>query len=305
MKMPREKKKKSDSGSSFPKSKLQSSMESCTIRVNASLPKPIMFGSNVEQMRRRQMEQGKMHGYNAFLKRDKHTEELSRISCYKVSSNMAFLHVVHPCEFLLYGYLKVKCFQGNVKVYGTKLTTKSIEMCTARDSHVFRFQTYECPEIRENLKYFLRFLPKENIEKILNNFQPNDALLLVVDIGMPFSFSYLEGMNTGRSDFGFKQIQAGRNLSYIHDEDWAELPIMQRTMLIGAANVGKSTILKYLINRTLQSESQVVYLELDLGQTEFTPPGTLGVTVLEEPVLGPNFLHSRKSERYVSSSVVM
>ncbi|KAJ8667725.1 hypothetical protein QAD02_009388 [Eretmocerus hayati] len=65
------------------------------------------------------------------------------------------------------------------------------------------------------------------------------------------------------------------------------------TMVVGGRNVGKSTTAKYLINNFLRSTKRVVFLDLDPGQGEMTPPGCLSLNIIDTPLLGPNFTHLR------------
>ena len=58
----------------------------------------------------------------------------------------------------------------------------------------------------------------------------------------------------------------------------------------GGKGVGKSTMLKYITNRLVQ-DGPVLWIDLDPGQAEFTPPGCLSCTVLKMPIIGPNFTH--------------
>jgi len=67
-----------------------------------------------------------------------------------------------------------------------------------------------------------------------------------------------------------------------------------RVLVCGAKNVGKSTFLRYIINRTLSAPkpiiltkqtSEVAILDLDSGQPELSPPGMLTLTVLKRPLL--------------------
>nr|XP_060484027.1 polynucleotide 5'-hydroxyl-kinase NOL9-like isoform X1 [Panthera onca] len=57
-------------------------------------------------------------------------------------------------------------------------------------------------------------------------------------------------------------------------------------LVCGSQDVGKSTFNRYLINQLLNSISCVDYLECDLGQTEFTPPGCISLLNITEPILG-------------------
>ncbi|XP_068606802.1 polynucleotide 5'-hydroxyl-kinase NOL9 [Brachionichthys hirsutus] len=67
----------------------------------------------------------------------------------------------------------------------------------------------------------------------------------------------------------------------------------------GAKNVGKSTFVRTLVNTLLNHTTTVDYLEGDLGQTEFTPPGCLSLSTVTEPLLGPPFSHQRPSDHMI------
>ncbi|XP_069335381.1 polynucleotide 5'-hydroxyl-kinase NOL9 [Eulemur rufifrons] len=70
-------------------------------------------------------------------------------------------------------------------------------------------------------------------------------------------------------------------------------------LVCGSQDVGKSTFNRYLINQLLNSVSCVDYLECDLGQTEFTPPGCISLLNVTEPILGPPFFHQRTPQKMV------
>nr|KAF6444626.1 nucleolar protein 9 [Molossus molossus] len=70
-------------------------------------------------------------------------------------------------------------------------------------------------------------------------------------------------------------------------------------LVCGSQDVGKSTFNRYLINQLLNSIPCVDYLECDLGQTEFTPPGCISLLNITEPVLGPPFTHQRTPQKMV------
>lgn len=53
-------------------------------------------------------------------------------------------------------------------------------------------------------------------------------------------------------------------------------------VVCGAQNVGKSTFARFLVNTLLRRYKKVGYLDTDVGQPEFTPPGCLSVHILEK-----------------------
>ncbi|KAI5745467.1 hypothetical protein M8J76_011322 [Diaphorina citri] len=70
-----------------------------------------------------------------------------------------------------------------------------------------------------------------------------------------------------------------------------------RLVLCGGSGLGKTTLLRYLINRSIQEFDRALVIDLDPGQSEFYLPGTLSATLIEEPLLGPNFTHIQNRPR--------
>lgn len=54
----------------------------------------------------------------------------------------------------------------------------------------------------------------------------------------------------------------------------------------GTKRTGKSTFSRTLLNRLLKYYRRVAYLECDVGQTEFTPPGLVSLNIVEQPLFG-------------------
>lgn len=81
-------------------------------------------------------------------------------------------------------------------------------------------------------------------------------------------------------------------------------------MLCGPKSSGKSTFGRILGNRLLTGAGQqtrnrktplsVVVLDLDPGQPEYTPAGTVALVEVREPNLGPSFTHIAAGEQHVS-----
>ena len=57
-------------------------------------------------------------------------------------------------------------------------------------------------------------------------------------------------------------------------------------LLLGQANVGKSTLARFLTNFLLNSYPKVAFLECDVGQAEFTPFGVIALNLVDEPIIG-------------------
>ena len=67
-----------------------------------------------------------------------------------------------------------------------------------------------------------------------------------------------------------------------------------RTLICGAKSTGKSTLLRYLVNRHLSRQNSVIVMDCDVGQPEFSPPGMLTLTLVDEPLLSPPHLHMKR-----------
>lgn len=66
---------------------------------------------------------------------------------------------------------------------------------------------------------------------------------------------------------------------------------------MGAKGVGKSTCCRYFLNALLATGVQeICYLETDLGQPDFSPPGSVSLHRLRRPVLhfAPSVLHEHE-----------
>lgn len=58
------------------------------------------------------------------------------------------------------------------------------------------------------------------------------------------------------------------------------------TFVCGASNCGKSTFSRNLLNVLLTRCDRVAYLETDVGQPEFTPPGFISLTIVNKVTPG-------------------
>ncbi|GMK53769.1 hypothetical protein CspeluHIS016_0103550 [Cutaneotrichosporon spelunceum] len=65
----------------------------------------------------------------------------------------------------------------------------------------------------------------------------------------------------------------------------------------GPKRSGKSSLARAALNHLLGDFARVAWLECDLGQGEFGPGGTVGLWLIDAPVLGPPFTHPREPAR--------
>ncbi len=70
--------------------------------------------------------------------------------------------------------------------------------------------------------------------------------------------------------------------------------VSPRVLICGAKGVGKSTCLRYMINRLLSKNTAVCVLDIDVGQPEYGVPGTVSLTIVQSPNLSPPHLHMKE-----------
>jgi len=98
-------------------------------------------------------------------------------------------------------------------------------------------------------------------------------------------------------------VQSGLEYTIL-PPDWVDgvdtvcknIKICPRTMVCGAKGVGKSTCLRYSINRLLSKTPVVAVIDCDIGQPELTPSGLVSLHIISEPLLSPPHLHLRTPE---------
>lgn len=72
-----------------------------------------------------------------------------------------------------------------------------------------------------------------------------------------------------------------------------------RVIVVGSQNVGKSTLLRYMVNSNLKEFKKIVLIDLDVGQSESFLPQTISASVLSKPLLGPGYFQSLDPEEAI------
>ncbi|XP_029139322.1 polynucleotide 5'-hydroxyl-kinase NOL9 [Protobothrops mucrosquamatus] len=178
-------------------------------------------------------------------------------------------------------------------------------------------------EMKLEAKAILRahLVPREARCRLLKSFVPHCSILLLEQLDTPatkFILSHPEFSQVFRAkkqafssiledpvlaSAGLERLEPGRGLllsqsmrsaigelihaCQVEDEG---CPII---LVCGPKSIGKSTFNRYLMNLLLNCLPSLEYLECDLGQPEFTPPGCISLVNVREPLLGPPFTHQR------------
>ncbi|XP_070812440.1 polynucleotide 5'-hydroxyl-kinase NOL9 [Pituophis catenifer annectens] len=179
-------------------------------------------------------------------------------------------------------------------------------------------------EVKLEAKALLRAhrVPQESRVRLLKSFGPDCSILLLEQLDTPvtqFILSHPEFAQIFRAkkqdafpvipedpvlaSAGLGQLDPGSGLlvsqsmrsaigelihaCQVEDEG---CPVI---LVCGPKSIGKSTFNRYLMNLLLNRLPCLEYLECDLGQPEFTPPGCISLVNVREPLLGPPFAHQR------------
>jgi polynucleotide 5'-hydroxyl-kinase GRC3/NOL9 len=74
--------------------------------------------------------------------------------------------------------------------------------------------------------------------------------------------------------------------------------------LCGGKSVGKSTLLRVLVNTLLDNQRSansnnkgILVIDLDPGQAEFTAPGVMSAVLVKSPLLGPGYTQHLSPDR--------
>ncbi|XP_078164327.1 pre-mRNA cleavage complex II protein family isoform X2 [Carex rostrata] len=75
--------------------------------------------------------------------------------------------------------------------------------------------------------------------------------------------------------------------------------------ICGPKNSGKSTFSRFLLNTLLRRYKRVAYLDTDVGQPEFSPPGCISLHIVDDLIKGTGYDILVEMLRYVSPNVVV
>ncbi|XP_072833828.2 polynucleotide 5'-hydroxyl-kinase NOL9 [Pogona vitticeps] len=229
------------------------------------------------------------------------------------------------------------CLYGSVEVLGFTITPDqppyhlfSPHTHCALTMKAIAYKEPEKPEkeMKREARSILRahHVPQDARRKLMKKFAPQCSIVLLEHLDTPVtrfllshpSFSHmfrakkekvpcfsledeaLASVGVGRLALENGLLVSGSMLLAIEEllqacqEEDEGCPVI---LVCGPKSVGKSTFNRYLINLLLNRLPCVEYLECDLGQPEFTPPGCISLINVTEPLLGPPYTHQRRPHK--------
>ncbi|XP_043849789.1 polynucleotide 5'-hydroxyl-kinase NOL9 [Dromiciops gliroides] len=244
----------------------------------------------------------------------------------------------HTQSLTFTGKCRMTCLYGRVQIFGFIINQghPPYELYSPHTNCALSIEaiSYVLPEkTLKDMKLEVRSLIKDhlssaNANNVIKQFSPMCSIVLLESLETPATdfilsypaFSHLfSGKKQEMSSYSLEQLtmssvgikkcgeENGFHLSESSSSVIEELITACREeidgcpiiMACGPKCIGKSTFNRYLINRLLNIIPCVDFLDCDLGQTEFTPPGCVSLSNVIEPILGPPFTHQRKTRKMV------
>uniref|UniRef100_A0A1A9WEH5 Polynucleotide 5'-hydroxyl-kinase NOL9 n=1 Tax=Glossina brevipalpis TaxID=37001 RepID=A0A1A9WEH5_9MUSC len=257
---------------------------------------------------------------NSAEERNQNLEHFRSIFCNAVSNNLVLVLLKDP--FYIYGTIRLTLLTGNVDLYGhspplyTELEVFSPRGCTVVEI------SPKTPEVNPNLtkdalieflkSYDTKFTVRD-LRRLADTYNPKrDAVLLLKPnkeskrIKQQFKkfmdqnvFPNIKTLGIERPLYGSEyRLRCVINTSVSDDKclrvpkEWHNfaLHLNSKVMIAGGKAVGKSTLLRFLINKFLPHFHNILLIDLDIGQPEIFVPQTVSCTMIKQPLIGPGFL---------------
>ncbi|CAH2089346.1 unnamed protein product [Euphydryas editha] len=235
------------------------------------------------------------------------------------TQNSCIVTLKHPSELFVQGKVKVKALGGTVELFGYTLKDDTCNVYAPYYNFAQIIKTVENPNVYYGLfgKLTSAGLSVAEAEEIVTSIGDQDGVVL------------LQPLNEKRMDFidnnfkvtnlfvkpnkiiepYFKKASDILNCSLFSARPWKSFGVhpswkeanhyaqnkQSRGIVCGGKGVGKSTYLRYQVNKLLEN-GPVLVVDLDPGQCEFTVAGNISATIVTTPLFGPSFTHLRKPE---------
>ncbi|GBN09442.1 hypothetical protein AVEN_274620-1 [Araneus ventricosus] len=221
----------------------------------------------------------------------------------------------HPASLTLHGYVEVTIWFGNIRIFGYKVQEgETIKVFSTEGTGLKKVkpsrpkQKLDIEVLKKDLKK-LTCYEKINLEGFINDIGPSSVVLSVKKILLPAPLRFLEQYyptalqtrwfrsETSEKEKNFKLCSTEKSYAINVSGDFKMLSRQvnevvsnpdfgPRILVRGEKNMGKSTLIRYLMNSCLNNVDEVYFLDTDPGQTEYTPPGVVSIFRVTKPLLG-------------------
>ncbi|CAH4030320.1 unnamed protein product [Pieris brassicae] len=231
----------------------------------------------------------------------------------------------HPAELYIHGKVIVKALGGSIEVFGHKLTDTECPIIAPFYTYAQCFKTVEN---NNDYKYLFSKLQEtgitfQDIEEIVVNVGKYDGIIFLKPMECPkmnfvaqnFPNTNLFKINNNKGKLLDKAstilgctLYSTRPQKFFQENPLWEtvLPHNESSTIAiacGGKGSGKSTFMRYYVNRLLQ-QGPVLVIDLDPGQSEFTVAGNVSATVVDKPIFGPSFTHLKKPNMCLNIGII-
>ncbi|KAJ2948613.1 hypothetical protein O0L34_g7867 [Tuta absoluta] len=252
------------------------------------------------------------------------------VKVYYGKNNNCILILKHPVEIYFHGKVMVKSLGGCIEVLGYTLHDDPCEVYAPNYNYAQYIKTVENQNAYYGLfgKLTSAGLLVSEAEDIVTTLGEYDGVICMQTLKSRqmdfvennFSATDLFSKPSKNIDNCLKKASELLGCSLYLSKPWKcfeEKPVWKqainaglagdsqsRGIVCGGKGVGKSTFLRYYVNRVLRARGPVLVVDLDPGQSEFTVAGNVSATVVTEPLLGPNFTHLKQPELMLNIGMI-
>lgn len=237
------------------------------------------------------------------------SRKTAEYKCWDVTDGQVIL-LEKQSKLYVHGCIELTVLKGNLDILGYECK----EGCTTTvysprgSSHLcinVLQRKIKNPSIEESVpseKLLQLGLKKKSIAEIISQVECNDALFLCKKVNsklISFLEKHLSEKIFPQHNYKFNFIEEIHN-EYVFEENQNWNILLEfinkdsKVFICGGKGVGKSTLLRYFVNKLISSYKQILVIDLDPGQSEFTIAGCISAVLVDEPLLGPNYTHLKK-----------
>ncbi|CAH0764288.1 unnamed protein product [Diatraea saccharalis] len=233
---------------------------------------------------------------------------------YYYGDNCCIFVLKYPAELFIHGKVHLKALGGSLDLFGFKLNDEVYEIYAPNYNYAHCLKTIASQNLYNGLfsKLTAEGLSVSDAEEIVTTINDNDGVISLsklnnqkmdfVESNMPSTDLFDKvsrnvdpclrkvSETLGCSLYSTRQGKSIEEVTCWRKVAEHGLSGQSRGIVCGGKGVGKSTFLRYYVNK-LVSRGPVLVVDLDPGQAEFTVAGNISATVVDKPLLGPNFTH--------------
>ncbi|KRT82012.1 hypothetical protein AMK59_5470 [Oryctes borbonicus] len=240
-------------------------------------------------------------------------KEETCINCYKMN-NGKLMHIMNRNNIYLSGSFKLSVIYGSIHLLGYNLSqnTKEVSIFSLRGFSYLCLQNIH--EGSKSVSYdiikselYKQGVSKSDVMDIFSKFKFEHSIVVCKQLDnlmLPYVEKHISQKISPSNEEDFLLNSSDdKDVNMLqHNTQWAVVDMIDKNskvMICGGKGVGKSTLLKYMINILLMKYNEVLVIDLDPGQSEFTIPGCVSATIVKEPIFGPSFTHLQVPEKCI------